>query len=198
MVELKEEGKIDYLGLSEVSAETLRRACKVHQISAVQVEYSAFSLDIESEQINLLKTCQELGVAVVAYSPLGRGMLTGRFKSVDDFDAGDLRRYLPRFSGENFEKNLKLVEDLAAVAAKKECSPGQLSLAWLLAQGSVFPIPGTMKAKYLEENVGAVDVELTEDEVVEIRRIIEAGDVAGGRHQEMYVAELYRDTPALN
>lgn len=165
MVELKKQGKIDYLGLSEVSSKTLRRACEVHHISAVQVEYSAFSLDIESEQINLLKTCRELGVAVIAYSPLGRGMLTGRFKSVDDFEDGDARKYLPRFAGENFDKNLKLVDELAVLAEKKGCSAGQLSLAWLLAQGGVFPIPGTMKIKYLEENVAAFDVKLTEDEV---------------------------------
>ncbi|KAH6711066.1 NADP-dependent oxidoreductase domain-containing protein [Leptodontidium sp. MPI-SDFR-AT-0119] len=197
MVELKNEGKIDYLGLSEVSAETLRRACKFHHISAVQVEYSPFSLDIESEQINLLNTCRELGVAVIAYSPLGRGMLTGRFKSVDDFEDGDVRRYLPRFSGGNFEKNLKLVDELAVLAAKKGCSPGQLSLAWLLAQGEIFPIPGTMKTKYLEENVAAFEVKLTEDEIAEIRKIVEAAEVSGGRYPEIYVSELFRDTPAL-
>lgn len=197
MVELKNEGKIDYLGLSEVSAETLRRACKVHHISAVEVEYSAFSLDIESEQINLLKTCRELGVAVVAYSPLGRGMLTGRFKSADDFEDGDVRKYLPRFAGENFDKNLKLVDELAVLAKKKGCSAAQLSLAWLLAQGDVFPIPGTMKIKYLEENVAAFDVKLTEDEVADIREFAEAAEVSGGRYPEMYVDELFRNTPAL-
>ncbi|KAH7336331.1 NADP-dependent oxidoreductase domain-containing protein [Rhexocercosporidium sp. MPI-PUGE-AT-0058] len=197
MVELKNEGKIDYLGLSEVSAETLRRACKVHQISAIQVEYSAFSLDIESEQINLMKTCKELSVAIIAYSPLGRGMLTGRFKTVDDFEEGDVRMYLPRFSGENFAKNLKLVDELAGLAAKKGCSPGQLSLAWLLAQGDIFPIPGTMKTKYLEENIAAFEVRLTEDEVTEMRKVVEATEVSGERYPEMYVAELFRDTPAL-
>ncbi|KAH7409279.1 NADP-dependent oxidoreductase domain-containing protein [Cadophora sp. MPI-SDFR-AT-0126] len=197
MVELKKQGKIDYLGLSEVSSKTLRRACEVHHISAVQVEYSAFSLDIESEQINLLKTCRELGVAVIAYSPLGRGMLTGRFKSVDDFEDGDARKYLPRFAGENFDKNLKLVDELAVLAEKKGCSAGQLSLAWLLAQGGVFPIPGTMKIKYLEENVAAFDVKLTEDEVANIRKFAEAAEVSGGRYPEMYVDELFRDTPAV-
>lgn len=128
MVELKKEGKIDYLGLSEISAATLRRAHAVHPISAVEIEYSPFALDIESEQVKLLKTCRELGVAVIAYSPLGRGMLTGAYKSPDNFDASDMRRFLPKFSPENFPKNLKMVE-FAAFVEKKGCKPGQLALA---------------------------------------------------------------------
>jgi aryl-alcohol dehydrogenase-like predicted oxidoreductase len=142
MVRLKEEGKIRHLGLSEVSAATFRRACAVHPISAVEVEYSPFALDVESATTDLLATCRELGVAVIAYSPLGRGMLTGRYRSADDFEEGDGRRFFPRFSAENFPRNLKLVDELKGLAERKDCAPGQLSLAWLLAQGEdVFPIP---------------------------------------------------------
>lgn len=148
LVELKNEGKIRYLGLSEISADTLKRACKVHHIDAVQIEYSPFSMDIESPEIGLLKACRELGVAVVCYSPLGRGMLTGQYKSPDDFEEGDFRKMAPRFSKENFPKNLKLVDGLAEIAKKKGCTTGQLSLAWLLKQGSdILPIPGTKKIK---------------------------------------------------
>lgn len=135
MAKLKQEGKIKYLGLSECSSESLRRACKVHHIDAVQIEYSPFSLDIESEQIGLLKTCRELGVAVVAYSPIGRGMITGAIKSPDDFEDGDFRKMAPRFSKENFPKNLELVDGMKKLADKKGCTPSQLTLAWLLAQG---------------------------------------------------------------
>jgi aryl-alcohol dehydrogenase-like predicted oxidoreductase len=130
------------LGLSEISAATLRRAHKVHPISAVQLEYSPFALDIEHPDIDLLRTCRELGVAIVAYSPLGRGFLTGQLKSPDDFEEGDFRRHAPRYSQENFPKNLKLVDQLVSKAAQKGCTAGQLSLAWLLAQGNdIFPIP---------------------------------------------------------
>ena len=142
MAELKAEGKIGAIGLSEVSAATLRRAHKVHPIAAVQVEYSPFALDIESPEIDILETCRELGIAIVAYSPLGRGFLTGQLKSVDDFEDGDFRKHAPRYSKENFGKNLELVHGLEARATSKSCSPGQLSLAWLLAQGEdVIPIP---------------------------------------------------------
>ena len=128
--------------MSEISAATLRRAHKVHPISAVQLEYSPFALDIERPDIDLLRTCRELGVAVVAYSPLGRGFLTGQLKSPDDFEEGDLRRHAPRYSKENFPKNLNLVDKLTSIAAEKGCTAGQLSLAWLLAQGNdIFPIP---------------------------------------------------------
>lgn len=137
------EGKIRHLGLCEVSAETLRRAHAVHPITAIQVEYSPFSVDIEHSQVGLLSTARELGIAVVAYSPLGRGMLTGEIKSPDDFADDDFRKYLPRFSKENFPKNLALVEKLGIVAASKGVTSGQLTLAWLLAQGDdIFPIPG--------------------------------------------------------
>ena len=129
MVTLKNEGKIDYLGLSEVSAATLRRACKVHHISAVEVEYSPFAMEIESEQVNLLDTCRELGVAVIGYSPLGRGMFSGRYKSAADFPKGDPRVLFPRFSAENFPKNFVLVEKLVELASHKRCTPAQLTLA---------------------------------------------------------------------
>lgn len=142
MAELKKEGKIEYLGLSEVSSATLRRAHAVHPITAVQMEYSPFAMDIEDPQIALLKTCRELGVAVIAYSPLGRGFLTGSYKSPADFEEGDFRKFSPRFSEENFPKNLELVKHLQEIAQKKKCTSGQLSLAWLLAQGDdIFPIP---------------------------------------------------------
>ncbi|KAA6410691.1 MAG: Aldo keto reductase [Lasallia pustulata] len=199
MAELKKEGKIKYLGLSECSAESLRRAYNVHPISAVQVEYSPFSMDIEDPQINLLNVCRELGVAVVAYSPLGRGFVTGQYKSRDDFEEGDYRRMSPRFSEENFPKNLKLVDEISALAKKKGCTPGQLTLAWLMAQGEdIIPIPGTKKIKYLEENLGAVDVKLTKEENTEIRKAVENAEVHGGRYPEALSAALFADTPALS
>lgn len=150
MAELKKEGKIRYLGLSEVSAETLRRAYAVHPIACVQMEYSPFAMDVEDPKIALLKTCRELGVATVAYSPLGRGFLTGAYKSPADFEEGDFRKHSPRFSEENFPKNLELVRHLEGMAKKKGCTSGQLSLAWLLSQGNdIFPIPyeGRLKAR---------------------------------------------------
>lgn len=139
MKQLKEQGKIDYLGLSEVSAKTLRRACKVHRISAVQMEYSPFALEVEGD---FLKTCRELGVAVVCYSPLGRAMMGGKYRSLDDFDATDARRSLPRFLPENFNKNLVLVDKFKEVADRKGCTVGQLTLSWLMHQGDdIFLIP---------------------------------------------------------
>lgn len=142
MAELKKEGKIRHLGLSEVSSETLRRAYAVHPIACVQMEYSPFAMDIENPAIALLKTCRELGVATVAYSPLGRGFLTGAYQSPADFEEGDFRKLCPRFSEENFPKNLELTKHLEEMAKKKGCTSGQLSLAWLLSQGNdIFPIP---------------------------------------------------------
>jgi aryl-alcohol dehydrogenase-like predicted oxidoreductase len=142
MAELQREGKIGAIGLSEISAATLRRAYKVHPIDALQIEYSPFSLEIESPEIDVLKTCRELGVTVVAYSPLGRGFLTGQIKSPDDFEDTDFRKHAPRYSKENFPKNLKLVDALGALAKKKGCTSGQLALAWLLQQGDdIIPIP---------------------------------------------------------
>ena len=140
--ELKKAGKVGAIGLSEISANTLRRACKVAQVDAVQVEYSPFSMEIEDPKIDLLRTCRELGVTVVAYSPLGRGFLTGQIRSPDDFEDGDFRKHAPRYSKANFHKNLELVSNLEKLAAKKGCTSGQLALAWILAQGDdIIPIP---------------------------------------------------------
>ncbi|KAL9063670.1 MAG: hypothetical protein Q9161_009348 [Pseudevernia consocians] len=198
MAQLKKEGKIKYLGLSEVSSASLRRAHAVHPISAVQIEYSPFTTDIESADIALLKTCRELGVATVAYSPLGRGMLTGAYKSPADFEEGDFRTHSPRFSEENFPKNLKLVDEINQIAKKKGCTPGQLTLAWLLAQGpDVIPIPGTKKIKYLEENIAALDVKLTSSENAEIRKAVESAEVHGQRYPEKMMGTLFADTPEL-
>lgn len=198
MAELKKEGKIRYLGLSEVSSETLRRACKVHHIAAVQIEYSPFSMDIEDPNIALLKICRELGVATVAYSPLGRGFLTGTIRSPDDFEEGDFRKRAPRFSKENFPKNLELVDHIAALAKKKGCTPGQLTLAWLMRQGDdIIPIPGTKKLKYLEENLGALDVKLSDSEDKEIRDAIEKAEVIGERYPAGMSGQLFADTPPL-
>ncbi|EHK45977.1 uncharacterized protein TrAtP1_013055 [Trichoderma atroviride] len=198
LAKLKEQGKIRHLGLCEVSAETLRRAHAVHPITAIQVEYSPFSVDIEHSQVGLLSTARELGIAVVAYSPLGRGMLTGEIKSPDDFADDDFRKYLPRFSKENFPKNLALVEKLSIIAASKGITSGQLTLAWLLAQGDdIFPIPGTKKIKYLDENMGAANVTLTKDEEAEIRKAIDETEVIGGRYADEMSGHLFADTPAL-
>ena len=192
----RREGKVKYLGLSECSAETLRRAHKVHPISAVQLEYSPWTLDIEYPKTNLLKTCRELGVAVVAYSPLGRGFLTGAYKSADDFEEGDMRKTAERFDKENFPKNLELVQLLKNIGARKGCTSGQLTLAWLMAQGEdIIPIPGTKKIKYLEENMGALDVKLSDDEIKEIRAAIEKCGVAGERYNAAQAAMTYMDTP---
>ena len=193
------EGKVKYLGLSECSSASLRRAHAVHPISAVQIEYSPFTLDIEDSTIALLKTCRELGVATIAYSPLGRGFLTGQIKSPDDFDEDDFRRTVPRFSQENFPKNLELVEQLGELAKKKGCTPGQLTLAWLMAQGDdIIPIPGTKKIKYLEENMGALDVKLTAEEVKDIRTLVESAEVHGGRYSDQMIGSCFRDTPPLS
>lgn len=191
-------GVVKYLGLSECGTDTLRRASKVCQIHAYQIEYSPFSMDIEKPETGLLQTCRELGIATVAYSPLGRGMLTGQYQSIDDFDEHDFRRSIPRFSKENFSKNLQLVDTLKAIADAKRCTSGQLSLAWLMNQGSdIFPIPGTKKIKYLEENMGALDVELTEDEDKKIRQAIESAEVYGTRVAETLMGGLVMDTPPL-
>lgn len=175
-----------------------RRAHKIHPISAVQVEYSPFALEIESEQIDLLRTCRELGVAVVAYSPLSRGLLTGALKSPDDFEEGDFRKFMPRFTAENFPKNLKLVDRLSEIAKKKGVTVGQLTLAWLMAQGDdIFPIPGTTKIERLEENVGSLKVELSSEEGKEIRQACAAAEVSGSRYPEAFMQSCYADTPPL-
>ncbi|KAK8008097.1 hypothetical protein PG991_010648 [Apiospora marii] len=183
MKQLVEKGKVKYLGLSEISSATLRRAHAIHPISAVQVEYNPWTLDIEQESgTNLLATAKELGVAVFAYSPLGRGLLTGRYRSADDFEPGDFRRTLERFQGDNFKKNLTLADKFAEVAGRKGCSPSQLVLAWLTAQsGNVFVIPGTKKIPYLEDNFGASRVSVSDEEEKELRRLVEEAGVSGGR-----------------
>ncbi|CAF0846460.1 unnamed protein product [Adineta ricciae] len=193
--ELVQAGKIKYIGLSECSSDTLRRACAVHHVTAVQIEYSPFSMEIEHEQIGLLKTCRELGVGIVCYSPLGRGLLGGQLKSPDDLEEGDYRRYLPRFSKENFPKNLQLVETLSLIAKRKNCTTGQLTLAWILAQGDDFVvIPGTTKIKNLEENVASAQIELSKDEEKEIRAACEKADVVGGRYPEAFSSVLFGDS----
>lgn len=199
MVELKQEGKIRYLGLSECSAATLRRAHAVHPIAAAQMEFSPFALEIESDQTEFLKTARELGVKIVAYSPLGRGFLTGTMKSRDDLDDGDNRKNHPRFSEENFGDNLKLVERLGDMAKKKGVTPGQLSLAWVLAQGDDFiAIPGTKRVKYLEENAKAVDVTLTEEEERVFRKAVESvGGGKGARYPPAMMSKCFGDSPEL-
>ncbi|KXT18216.1 hypothetical protein AC579_2880 [Pseudocercospora musae] len=198
MKKLKHEGKIKYLGLSECSSESLRRACKVEHIDAVQIEYSPFSLDIESPQIGLLKTCRELGVAVVAYSPIGRGMLGGTIRSPKDFEEGDFRTFAPRFSEENFPKNLELVDRITELAQKKGVTPSQLTLAWILAQGDdFFPIPGTTNIDRLVENMGSLKIKISAEEEKEIRKACENATVSGGRYPEAFAKALFADTPPL-
>ena len=190
------EGKVKYLGLSECSSESLRRAHKIHPIHAVQIEYSPFTMDIEDPRIGLMETCKELGVAIIAYSPLGRGFLTGQYKSPNDFEEGDFRKMNPRFSEENFAKNLQLVDQVAELAKTKHITPGQLVLAFLLAQDeSVIPIPGTKKIKYLEENLGALDVKLSAEELATIRKAIEGAEVHGTRYPQAMQGALFADTP---
>ena len=182
MSRLVEQGKVKHLGLSEASAETVRRAAKVHPIAALQTEYSLWSRDPED---GILEACRELGVGFVAYSPLGRGFLTGRFRSLDDLPPDDYRRNAPRFQGENFAKNLELVKHVEELAREKGCTPAQIGLAWVLAQGAdIVPIPGTKRRKYLEENVGALDVGLTDEDLRRIDEIAPKGVAAGERYPE--------------
>jgi len=179
MAELVEAGKVRHLGLSEASARTIRRAHAVHPITAVQTEYSLWTRDVEQE---ILPTLEELGIALVAYSPLGRGFLSGRFSSPDELDEGDFRRYGPRFTGENLRENQKLVGRIRELAADKQVTPGQLALAWVLRRGEhVVPIPGTKRVSYLEENLAAADVHLSDEEV---ERIAEAVPPASGERYD--------------
>ena len=182
MAELVKAGKIRHIGLSEASAQTLRRAAKVHKITALQTEYSLWTRDPEGE---ILPTCRELGIGFVAYSPLGRGFLTGHLKRFDDLPADDYRRISPRFQGENFQKNLDLVKRVEQIAAEKNCTSSQLALAWLLAQGDdVVPIPGTKRRNYLEDNAGAVDVQLTFEDLHRIAEVFPSGAASGERYPE--------------
>lgn len=180
MAELVRAGKVRHLGLSEAAPATIRRAAGVHPIAALQTEYSLWSRDVEDV---ILPTVRELGIGFVAYSPLGRGFLTGRFKNIEDLSPDDYRRNSPRFQGENFRKNLELVRSIEAMAAVKGCKPSQLALAWVIAQGDdIVPIPGTKRLKYLEDNLGAVHVELTSDELRQINALLPPGAPSGGRY----------------
>jgi aryl-alcohol dehydrogenase-like predicted oxidoreductase len=188
MAELVEQGKVRHLGLSEAAPETIRRAHATHPIAALQTEYSLWSRDPEDA---ILPTLRELGIGFVPYSPLGRGFLTGRFRSREDLPEDDFRRASPRFQGENFERNLELVGRVEEIAAEKDVSAGQLALAWVLAQGDdLVPIPGTKHRGYLEENVGAVEVELSEEDLRRIDEAAPQGAAAGDRYADMSPVDL--------
>jgi aryl-alcohol dehydrogenase-like predicted oxidoreductase len=190
MAQLVKEGKVRYLGLSEAGAQTIRRAHAVHPISALQTEYSLWTRDAEDE---LFPVCRELGIGYVAYCPLGRGFLTGRFQKPEDVPEDDFRKRSPRFQGENFHANLNLVNCIKELAARKHCQPSQLAIAWVLAQGrDIVPIPGTKRRKYLEENVGATNVELTSDDLKRIDEIAPMGCAAGLRYPEHVMHNLGR------
>ncbi len=181
MAKLVEEGKVRFLGLSEASPDTLRTACQIHPISALQTEYSLWSRDPEDE---LLSTCEELGIGFVAYSPLGRGFLSGRYRSIDDLEEGDWRRMNPRFEGENFQKNLDVVEKVREIAQRRGFTPSQMALAWLLSRRNVTPIPGTTRMERLEENLAAASISLTAEELAAIDEVAPKGIAAGTRYPE--------------
>jgi aryl-alcohol dehydrogenase-like predicted oxidoreductase len=190
MADLVRQGKVRHLGLSEAAPATIRRACAVHPIAALQTEYSLWTRDPEAE---VLPTCRELGVGFVAYSPLGRGIFGGRIKSLNDLAEGDYRRTAPRFAGENLSSNLALVKHLEEFAVEKNCRPAQLALAWLLARGEdVFPIPGTKRVERLEENVGALAVVLTSEDLTRMDAAFPAGAVKGERYSEQAMKALNR------
>jgi aryl-alcohol dehydrogenase-like predicted oxidoreductase len=190
MSDLVKEGKIRGIGLSEVSPTTLRKAHAVYPVTAVQTEYSLWTREPEDE---ILQTCKELGIAFVAYSPLGRGFLTGQIKKFEDLDETDYRRFSPRFQGENFEKNIELVKKIEQLAVKKNCTASQLALAWVLAQGDhIFPIPGTKRIKYLEENIGALNIHLSIKELEEIDNIAPKNIAAGTRYPQNAMSSVNR------
>ncbi|KAJ7457793.1 Aldo keto reductase [Mycena latifolia] len=200
MAELVKEGKVRYLGLSEISASTLRRAHAIHPIAAIEVEYSPFTLDIEDPKIDLINPARELGVKIVAYSPLGRGLLTGQYKSPDDFDATDFRKYIARYNAANFPNILKLADGLKSIGAKYSgATGGQVALAWLLAQGDdVIAIPGTKKIKYLHENIAAGALTLSAEDVQAVRDVAAQADAAQGeRYPPAMMAQMFVETPAL-
>ncbi len=183
MAGLVEQGKVRYLGLSEASATTVRRAYATHPIAALQSEWSLFHRDVEDE---VLPTLRELDIAFVPFSPLGRGLLTGEIQSPDDFGEGDMRRGNPRLQGENFDRNLQLVDRVKEMAAAKNCTPAQLALSWLLAQGAdVVPIPGTKRVRYLEQNAAALDVQLGADDLARLDELLPVGAAAGPRYADM-------------
>ncbi|WP_423148345.1 aldo/keto reductase [Rubrolithibacter danxiaensis] len=189
MADLVKEGKIRFLGLSEASAHTIERAHKTHPITAVQTEYSLWTRD--PEQNSVLSTCKSLEIGFVPYSPLGRGFLTGAIIKPEDFDENDYRRHSPRFQGDNFEKNLQLVEKIKSFAEQKNCTPSQLALAWVLAQGEeIVPIPGTKRRKYLDENILAVEISLSQDELSEISAIFPPDIAAGTRYPEQMMKTI--------
>jgi aryl-alcohol dehydrogenase-like predicted oxidoreductase len=190
LAELIAEGKIRGYGLSEAAPATIRRAHAVHPVTALQTEYSLWSREPDDE---ILPTIRELGIAFVAYSPLGRGFLTGAFKSLDDLPPDDYRRNAPRFQGENFARNVELVDKIKDIAAAKGCTPSQLALAWVLAQGpDIVPIPGTKRARYLDENLGALNVRLTAEELGQIDAILPAGAVSGERYHAQAMKAVNR------
>jgi len=182
MARLKDEGKVRYLGLSEAAPQTIRRGHSTHPITAVQTELSLWSRDAEAD---VLPTVRELGIGYVAYSPLGRGFLTGQITSPEDFPEDDFRRFHPRFTGENFQKNIALVHEIEAMAREKGCTAAQLALAWVLAQGEdIVPIPGTKRIKYLDENIAALDIGLGDEELRRLDEILPPGAAAGERYHE--------------
>jgi aryl-alcohol dehydrogenase-like predicted oxidoreductase len=186
LADLVKAGKIRHIGLSEASASTLRRAVKVHPITALQTEYSLWTRDPEEE---LLATCRELGIGFVAYSPLGRGFLTGQLKKFEDLEADDYRRFSPRFQGDNFQKNLDLVKEVEEIARDKKCQPSQLALAWVLAQGGdIVPIPGTKRRKYIEENAASVDLELTSEDMRRLNQVFPSGAASGERYPKQMMS----------
>jgi aryl-alcohol dehydrogenase-like predicted oxidoreductase len=188
MADLVREGKVRYIGMSEASPETIRRAVAVHPVAALQTEYSLWSRDVEDE---ILPVCRELGIGFVPYSPLGRGFLTGQIRKFEDLEEDDFRRHSPRFQGENFQKNLDLVKRIEDIAAQKGCKPSQLALAWLLAQGEdIVPIPGTKRVSYLEENVQALEVEMTDEDLRAINEAAPKGAAAGLRYPEAAMKSL--------
>jgi len=189
LVSKLKEGKFKYIGLSECSADTLRRAHKIHPISAVQIEYSPWTLDIESNGV--LQTCRELGIAIIAYSPLGRGFLAGKYKKFEDLPEDDWRRMNPRFQGENFEKNLNIVKEFEKIANRKGCTASQLCLAWVMFQGEdIIPIPGTGSVSNLEQNLASVSVKLTKEDDQEIRSVINQIGVYGNRYPDALMDRL--------
>jgi aryl-alcohol dehydrogenase-like predicted oxidoreductase len=188
MSELVQEGKVRYLGMSEAAPQTIRRAHRVHEITAIQTEYSLWSRDVEDE---ILPVIRELGIGFVAYSPLGRGFLTGQIQTFEDLAEDDYRRFSPRFQGENFTKNLDLVNQIKELAREKDCQPSQLALAWILSQGDdIVPIPGTKRIQYLEENIGALKIQLSKEDLCRINEVAPKGVAAGERYPDMSSVNL--------
>jgi aryl-alcohol dehydrogenase-like predicted oxidoreductase len=188
MSELVQEGKVRYLGMSEAAPQTIRRAHTVHEITAIQTEYSLWSRDVEDE---ILPVIRELGIGFVAYSPLGRGFLTGQIQTFEDLAEDDYRRFSPRFQGENFTKNLDLVNQIKELAREKDCQPSQLALAWILSQGDdIVPIPGTKRIQYLEENIGALKIQLSKEDLRRINEVAPKGVAAGERYPDMRSVNL--------